>query len=85
MNNFFSNIMDQRLVRHGITHVINSTKDVPTFNVPGIQTTRINVDDHPYARLDAHFDRVADAIHHKTTQFAKNKNNNKKQNVKAKS
>jgi protein tyrosine phosphatase len=45
-------------------HVINSTKDVPTFNVPGIQTTRINVDDHPYARLDAHFDRVADAISH---------------------
>jgi protein-tyrosine phosphatase len=57
-------ITQQRLVRHGITHVINSTKDVPTFNVPGIQTTRINVDDHPYARLDAHFDRVADAISH---------------------
>lgn len=59
-----SAITQERLVRHGITHIINSTNDVPTIQVPGIQSLRIHVDDHPRARLDVHFDRVADEISH---------------------
>lgn len=58
-----SAITHHRLLRGGVTHIINSTNDVPIFNVPGIQSTRVHVDDHPYVRLDIHFDRIADEIH----------------------
>lgn len=66
-----SAITHQRLLRNEITHIINSTNDVPIFNIPGIQSTRVHVDDHPRTRLDLHFDRVADEINSITTRGGK--------------
>lgn len=55
-------ITRQRISMLGITNIINCTLDVPDFNIPGVQCTPIRVDDHPQARLDMFFDRVADEI-----------------------
>ena len=42
---------------------MNCTLDVPKRNDPGINCVQIPVPDHPFTRLDNHFDRIADLIH----------------------
>jgi hypothetical protein len=47
----------------GITNVINCTLDVPNRREPGIKCVQIQIPDHPFSRLDVHFDKIADMIH----------------------
>ena len=52
-----------RLNKIGITNVINCTLDVPNRREPGIKCVQIRIPDHPFSRLDVHFDKIADMIH----------------------
>lgn len=60
-----------KLVKIGITDVINCTLDVPELQEPGIVTTRIMIDDTPQAQLKKHFDKVADEINSKESAGGK--------------
>lgn len=60
-----------KLVKIGITDVINCTLDVPELQEPGIVTTRIMIDDTPQAQLEKHFDKVADEINSKESAGGK--------------
>ena len=55
-------VQGQRLRSLGITHVINATMEVMDIHAPGITSTRILIQDTPYARLGLYFDKCAKVI-----------------------
>ncbi|CAC5403900.1 unnamed protein product [Mytilus coruscus] len=57
-----SGVTNEKLLNAGITEIINCSLDVPNVNLPGIKTTRIEIDDSPHAPLQKHFESVADQI-----------------------
>lgn len=52
----------------------NDTYSMVTLSVPGVDTMKIRIEDHPYARLSEHFDVVADKIRNVKVGVQKDQN-----------
>nr|XP_046919627.1 dual specificity protein phosphatase 14-like [Dermatophagoides farinae] len=54
-------MIDEHLINHGITHIVNATRTVPLKR--NYRTCRVNIVDSTYENIGAHFDSVGEFIH----------------------
>ncbi|CAB3408191.1 unnamed protein product [Caenorhabditis bovis] len=52
----------EKIKQRKINMIVNATTEEPSTYMQGVDTLKIRVEDHPYARLGEHFDTVADKI-----------------------
>ena len=59
------------LLDSSINLIINATNEMPDYNSHGIEKIRIKIGDMPGAKIDEHFDKVADLIEQRRKQSKK--------------
>ncbi|KAF1768770.1 hypothetical protein GCK72_000583 [Caenorhabditis remanei] len=52
----------EKIKQRKINMIVNATTEEPSTYMQGVDTMKIRIEDHPYARLSEHFDVVADKI-----------------------